>query len=90
MGFSNPAEAQTEHMKRKYLNQQQILLFRHLCAIFCQLCERIEWTAMESSDRRRLRRPMAGLAACINVAQIEIGTKKRRASKTTKATFRKR
>lgn len=79
-----------EKLKREQLQNQQIRLLRHLSVILCQLCERIEWDALESADKRRLRRTLAALSSCLNVVQKEVGAKSRKSSKTTKATFRKR
>ena len=83
-------EVNGQSFSRDQLRHQQIHLLRHLSIILCQLCERIEWQALESADKRRLRRTLAALSSCINTVQNEVGTKARKPSRTTKATFRKR
>jgi hypothetical protein len=76
--------------KQELFQSQQIRLFRHLSTLLCRLCERVSWDELESAEKRRLRRTIAALSTCINIAQIETKAKSNQARQTTKAAFRKR
>lgn len=74
------------------MHRQQARLFRHLSLILCQLCNRVEWAELDASEKRRLRRTLAGLSSGLHVAQLALRPSRRKAKpcKTTKAAFRKR
>jgi hypothetical protein len=89
--MSSPsASIQQESVKRENLQRQQMRLFRHLSTLLCQLCERLSWASLDGAEKRRLRRTIAALSTCINIAQIEMKAKSNPTPRTTKAAFRKR
>lgn len=81
----------TSYSTHPGLHYQQVQLFRHLSLVLCRLCERIAWNELDPSERRRLRRVIAGLSAALNTTKAELrlpsDSKK---NGTTKAALRKR
>lgn len=93
MSLSSPNSPQ----RSQSILHQQARLFRHLSVLLCQLCERITWSELESGDKRRLKRVLAGLSTELHGAQGAMKPQRSRSQcrqsptrQTTKAASRKR